>query len=221
MSADFGRPRSSSPRARAFTLVELLVVIGIIALLIAILMPSLGKARENAIRTACASNLRQVHAAVVMYANDNRGWLPQRYEVKKRVLTAADVALGSKVNTLEEGIQTVLEKYCGRAVFQCPADHGDSTTPTPVFDRFGSSYDVQGSRPGDQSKGKLDMRPSKHVAVDLFNPWDAEDPAKVAAKIAAGELGPTKWHKNFTNKLQGDGHVMTIRTHAEEEYEEK
>jgi len=118
-------------------------------------------------------------------------------------------------------IERQLKRYVDRQIFQCPADGGDATNPQLVFDRFGSSYDVQGSRPGDQTKGKLDMRPSKHVAVDLFNPWDAADPAVVAAKVAAGELGPTRWHRNFTNKLQGDGHVMTVRSHDEEEYEEK
>ena len=217
-----GRNRVGAVRGRnAFTLVELLVVIGIIALLIAILMPAMSKARETAVRTACASNLRQIHSGVVMYANENRGWLPPRYEIKKRVLTAAEVALGYKVNTLEEGVQTVLERYVGKQVFRCPADSGDATSAIPVFDRFGSSYDVQGSRVGEPNKGKLNMKTSKHIAVDLFNPWDADNAAKVAAKIAAGELGPTKWHKNFTNKCQGDGHVMTVRSHDEEEYEEK
>jgi prepilin-type N-terminal cleavage/methylation domain-containing protein len=216
-----GDNRFLNSRRSGFTLVELLVVIGIIALLIAILLPSLHKARETAIRTACASNLRQVHAGVVMYANENRGWLPQRYEVKKRVLTAADIALGSKVNTLEEGIQTVLERYIGKQIFLCPADSGDASNPQPVFERFGSSYDVQGSKPNDQTKGKLDMKSSKHIAIDLFNPWDSDDQAQVQAKIAAGELGPTKWHKSFTNKVQGDGHVMTVRSHDEEEYEER
>jgi len=216
MSASKNRFRRSG-----FTLVELLVVIGIIALLIAILLPSLHKARETAIRTACASNLRQIHAGVVMYANENRGWLPQRYEVKKRVLTAADVAAGSKVNTPEDGIQLVLERYVGKQVFQCPADGGDATNPQLVFDRFGSSYDVQGSKPNDPKKGKLDMKSSRHIAIDLFNPWDSDDQSKVQAKIAAGELGPVKWHATFVNMVQGDGHVMTVRSHDEEEFEEK
>lgn len=62
-----------STGARAFTLVELLVVIGIIALLIAILMPALSKANRNAKAIACKSNLKQVYTFLLMYANDNRG----------------------------------------------------------------------------------------------------------------------------------------------------
>ncbi len=67
---------SSRCDRRGFTLVELLVVIGIIALLVAILMPALSRARRAAQTAACLSNLRQVGAAVFMYANDTKGRLP-------------------------------------------------------------------------------------------------------------------------------------------------
>jgi prepilin-type N-terminal cleavage/methylation domain-containing protein/prepilin-type processing-associated H-X9-DG protein len=64
-------------RNKGFTLVELLVVIGIIALLISILLPSLNRARETANRVKCANNLKQIGLAIQLYTNDNNGAYPR------------------------------------------------------------------------------------------------------------------------------------------------
>src|SRR5438034_8383984 len=68
--------QSQAKTSRAFTLVELLVVIGIIAILIAILLPTLIKSRESARRAACLSNLRQVHTAFFFYAGNYKDQVP-------------------------------------------------------------------------------------------------------------------------------------------------
>ncbi|MCS7033118.1 MAG: prepilin-type N-terminal cleavage/methylation domain-containing protein [Phycisphaerae bacterium] len=66
----------TSHRRTAFTLVELLVVIGIIAILISILLPVVSRAQDQARSAACKSNLRQIFVAVQTYAQNNRGLLP-------------------------------------------------------------------------------------------------------------------------------------------------
>lgn len=62
-------------RRAAFTLIELIVVIGIIAVLVGLLLPALSRARQQANSVVCRSNLRQLGIVLQMYANDNRGWL--------------------------------------------------------------------------------------------------------------------------------------------------
>ena len=73
-------PSRLGGKGSGFTLIELLVVISIIALLVSILMPSLGRAREQARRTMCSSNMHQCALAFAMYAGDYNGLIPRMNE---------------------------------------------------------------------------------------------------------------------------------------------
>jgi prepilin-type N-terminal cleavage/methylation domain-containing protein/prepilin-type processing-associated H-X9-DG protein len=116
-------------RRHAFTLVELLVVIGIITVLIAILLPVLQKAREQARQVTCASNQRQICLAMLSYASQNQGFLP-RLDDPAQVLGSRTPSQGV-IMTLPDSIDWTrgeLMPYVAhdpgtrQRVFSCPTD---------------------------------------------------------------------------------------------------
>ena len=145
-------PGIVSSRVRAFTLVELLVVIGIIALLVSILLPTLGKAQESARQVKCLSNLKQLGNATVAYLNDNKGVMPAPapfggpsyhragdstagafdyicwYRIKDPVTGAAYPVNAAPENQDMQITDSALAKYLGNGgdaleqVFRCPSD---------------------------------------------------------------------------------------------------
>jgi prepilin-type N-terminal cleavage/methylation domain-containing protein len=115
---------------RAFTLVELLVVIGIIAILIALLLPVLGKARAQANRTVCLSNIRQLGTGILMYCNDNHGWFPTcaYWATTGYVQYPDDWLYWQADRNLDD---STIAKYAGkgdklRNLLRCPADRFDA-----------------------------------------------------------------------------------------------
>ena len=127
--------KSLSPRRRAFTLIELLVVIAIIAILAAILFPVFARARENARRSSCQSNLKQIGLGILQYTQD--------YDEKY---------LGQDVSA-EYSYNYILQPYVkSTQIFVCPSASGTVENPRTFTYGDGKDHNWEATYPANTQK---------------------------------------------------------------------
>jgi prepilin-type N-terminal cleavage/methylation domain-containing protein len=199
-----GDTRSGCARGHAFTLVELLVVIGVIAVLIALLLPSLNKARESSRRVNCMSNMRQLTVAWLAYAQANKGEMPAAEN------NADGWALQG--NTDEDIVKGLLYPWVPDArVYRCPNDPLEKNRRSYSINTFcngaGQFFNVPSVRRVTQVRSSQTM-----VFVEEYDPRGYNMGSFLLPRNGDMWIDwPVNWHNRGACVSFADSHVEYFR----------
>jgi prepilin-type N-terminal cleavage/methylation domain-containing protein len=158
-----------------FTLIELLVIIAIIAILAALLFPVFARAREEARRTQCISNLHQLGSAIALYASDYDNHLPYALDGwdKANFTTYYPSKYAVQAQTMPLFVDVMMSYGKAADVFRCPSEHHDMVASNDVdyFRTYRSSYEYDAYFP--LLGWRLDSftQPAEQQLISDHGPW--------------------------------------------------
>jgi prepilin-type N-terminal cleavage/methylation domain-containing protein/prepilin-type processing-associated H-X9-DG protein len=214
-----------TPR-KGFTLVELLVVIGIISVLIAMLLPALNKARDAAKKVSCASNMRQFGAVMRMYANDYGGWLPS----SKRTQPLNSVVSPNPSGVWPDNwyyltdvvgpLYLMMKPTMGDGgVFRCPSD--EAWTIRLPLNSYYTDYGMNTFINGSGTMGALPLPSGKlsQLRLPTRTALMMETYCHSIANVyAAPPVDPATRNYNVVVRHEGMGNVLFVDGHVESRY---
>jgi prepilin-type processing-associated H-X9-DG protein len=197
----------SSPAG--FGLVELITVVALIGLLVALLLPTLQLARQASKRTLCASNLRQLGAVIVLYANNNRGWIPRDATLSRPDRPGWPMLLAAYLVRRQGVTEAELPDI---AVLQCPS-HPQSGIPTGYVINAFAFETIPDWKPDGPIKITAPSRPSELPwLLDCANDFPIAAPPPLPDKVFGVEFHdvyhPDHLPNGSKNRVSDNRHVQ-------------
>ncbi|HEY7089060.1 MAG TPA: type II secretion system protein [Tepidisphaeraceae bacterium] len=208
---------SLSAAERAFTLVELLVVIGVIAILIGLLLPALTKAREAANRTACLSNLREINNAFRFYALSNGDQVPLGFRTASKQYNSMVFSTTAGGYWVLFGLLNQTKCLPNPKVLFCPAENN----PKFMYNTADNPWPDPGITPAANIQAGYGARPEQQIPDDLSNvpatlqPFHLPKLSKFRDKAILADLTSARTrvvtrHQNGINVLFGNGSARWV-----------